>query len=78
LPGTGYSALGDGGTEGRGEAARSRVGEGGAPKSTLGAFWISFSLSTVNCGFSFMPKTIAVRFVGNERTVTLYSCTALM
>ena len=50
----------------------------GAPKSTAGGLEIARSFSTVNCGFSSCPKIIAVRFVGNERTMTLYSWTALM
>ena len=41
------------------------------PKSTLGALEISRSFSTVNCGFSLCPNIIAVKLVGNERTVTL-------
>ena len=48
------------------------------PKSTFGALAISFSLSTVNCGFSLKPKSMAVRLVGNCTTTVLYSCTALM
>ena len=54
------------------------AGAAGLPKSTFGALLISFSFSTVNCGFSLKPKTIAVRFVGNRTTTVLYSCTALM
>src|SRR6266513_1122241 len=49
-----------------------------APKSTRGGFAISCSFSTVKFGLGLKPKTIAVRLLGNERTVTLYSCTALM
>ena len=40
-------------------------------KSTFGAVEISFSFSTVKFGFSLYPNAIAVRLVGNERTVTL-------
>ena len=77
LAGAGAGALA-GGASGRGEVVRSREGDGGAPKSTVGGRAISLSFSTVNCGFSLWPNTIAVRLVGNERTVTLNSCTALM
>ena len=48
------------------------------PKSTLGGSATAFSSSTVNEGLVLKPNTIAVRLLGNERTVTLYSCTALM
>src|SRR3977135_274108 len=51
---------------------------GGGLKSTFGAVEISFSFSTEKFGFSLYPNAIAVRLVGNERTVTLESCTPLM
>ena len=51
---------------------------GAGAKSTLGGLEISFSFSTVKLGFVLYPNTIAVRLEGKERTVTLYSCTALM
>ena len=41
------------------------------PKSTLGAVEIARSLSTVKLGLVLKPNNIAVRFDGNERTVTL-------
>ena len=41
------------------------------PKSTFGALPISRSFSTVKLGLVLKPKTIAVRFDGKERTVTL-------
>ena len=41
------------------------------PKSTLGGVAIAFSSSTVKFGFVLWPNAIAVRLVGNERTVTL-------
>jgi hypothetical protein len=43
----------------------------GLLKSTFGADLISASFSTVNCGFSLKPKTIAIKFVGKETTVLL-------
>lgn len=49
-----------------------------APKSIFGGLVISFSFSTVNCGFTLKPNIIAVRLLGKRRTVTLYSSTALM
>jgi len=51
---------------------------GAPPKSTFGGFEISFSFSTVNCAFSLKLNNIAVRLLGNDRTTTLYYCTALM
>lgn len=43
----------------------------GLLKSTFGAVLISASFSTVNCGFSLKPNTIAVRLLGNETTELL-------
>ena len=51
---------------------------GAGAKSTLGGLETSFSFSTVKLGFVLYPNAIAVRLEGKERTVTLYSCTALM
>ena len=51
---------------------------GAGAKSTFGGVETSFSFSTVKLGFVLYPNTIAVRLEGKERTVTLYSCTALM
>src|SRR5207302_4415320 len=48
------------------------------PNSTRGGFAISCSFSTVKFGLGLKPNIMAVRLLGNERTVTLYSCTALM
>src|SRR5207302_511405 len=48
------------------------------PKSTRGGFAISCSFSTVKFDLGLKPNIMAVRLLGNERTVTLYSCTALM
>ena len=48
------------------------------PKSTLGGVAMAFSSSTVKFALVLLPKSIAVRLVGNERTVTLYCSTALM
>ena len=42
------------------DRAAAGAGAGDAPKSTFGGFEISFSFSTVNCGFSLKPKIIAV------------------
>src|SRR3981081_4846107 len=50
----------------------------GGLKSTFGAVEISFSFSTEKFGFSLYPNAIAVRLVGNERTLTLSSRAALM
>lgn len=49
-----------------------------APKSTAGGLAISASFSTVKFGFTLNLKSIAVRFVGNERTVVLNYCTEAM
>ena len=46
-------------------------GVGDLPKSTVGGTLIVFSLSTVKLGFTSILNIIAVRLVGNERTVTL-------
>ena len=51
---------------------------GAGAKSTLGGLETSFSFSTVKLGFVLYPNAIAVRLDGKDRTVTLYSCTALM
>src|SRR5262249_32883517 len=50
----------------------------GLLKSTVGGALIAFSFSTEKLGFTSILNSIAVRLVGNDRTVTLYSCTALM
>ena len=46
--------------------------------STLGGRAIDVSSSTVKFGLVWWPNIFAVRLVGNERTVTLYLCTASM
>ena len=51
---------------------------GAGAKSTLGGLETSFSFSTVKLGLVLYPNAIAVRLEGKDRTVTLYSCTALM
>ena len=53
-------------------------GGGGVPKSTAGGLEIVASSWTVKFCFGFCPNIFAVRFVGNERTVTLYARTASM
>jgi hypothetical protein len=47
-------------------------------KSTLGGALIVLSFSTVKFGLTFILNSIAVRLVGNCRTVVLNSCTDLM
>src|SRR4030088_2639171 len=49
------------------------VAGAGLPKSTVGGTEIAFSLSTVKFGFTSILNSMAVRLVGNERTVTLKS-----
>ena len=60
------------------DATPDSAGAGFAPKSTFGGSAIAFSLSTVNCGFTLKPNSMAVRLLGKLRASTLYSCTALM
>ena len=48
------------------------------PKSTVGGVAIAASFSTVKFGFTSKSNIIAVRLVGNERTVVLKACTASM
>src|SRR5689334_338197 len=50
----------------------------GLLKSTVGGTLMAFSFSTEKLGLTFILNSIAVRLVGNERTVVLYSCTDLM
>src|SRR6266567_6759607 len=50
----------------------------GLLKSTVGGTLMPFSFSTEKFGLTFILNTIAVRLVGSERTVVLYSCTDLM
>ena len=62
------------------ESERSAAGarERSAQNFTSGGFAISCSFSTVKFGFTEKPKTIAVRLVGNLRTVPLKACTDSM
>jgi len=50
----------------------------GLAKSTVGGLLITTSFSTVKFGFTSILNSIAVRLVGNVRTVVLYSWTDLM
>ena len=54
------------------------TGAGGLPKSTRGGALTAPSSATVKFGFTFILNIIAVRLVGNCRTVVLNSCTDLM
>ena len=51
---------------------------GARPKSTVGGRLTAPSSATVKLGRTGMWNSIAVRFVGNERTVVLYSWTERM
>ncbi len=48
------------------------------PKSTFGGVLIAASFSTVKLGFTSILNSMAVRLVGNERTVELNVCTLSM
>src|SRR3954471_24173929 len=54
------------------------TGAAGFPKSTFGGVLTALSSATAKFGFTLILKIIAVKFVGNWRTVVLYSCTVLM
>jgi len=68
---------GSGSGSGAGADVNGRASLGaGAPKSTLGGSEIAFSFSTVKLGLVLCPNNIAVRLVGNDLTIMLYSLTA--
>src|SRR5215207_7957515 len=59
-----------------GVAGGGTVGAAGfLSKSTLGGVLTAASFSTVKFGFTSILNSMAVRLVGNDRTVELYTCT---
>ena len=63
---------------GAGTAGAAGADAGDLPKSTFGGALTAPSSATVKFGLTLILKIIAVRFVGNWRTVVLNSCTDLI